>query len=171
MIERTIKRVKMNDAEAIFTLGSFYRSGAYGLTQDHTKALQLNHQAAELGYVNAYNSIGYAYSNGEGVEVDEKKARHYYELAAMGGSIPARFNLGINEEEAGNTERALKHYMIAVKRGSTESLNGIKVLYSSGHATKGDYTKALQSYQEYLSEIKSPQRDEAAETYEDCRYY
>lgn len=34
-----------------------------------------------------------------------------------------------------------------------------------------DYKKALQSYQEYLSEIKSPQRDKAAAARENYRYY
>lgn len=47
----------------------------------------------------------------------------------------------------------------------------IKELYSNGHATKGDYTKALQSYQAYLSEIKSVQRDTAAFNSEEYRYF
>ena len=37
--------------------------------------------------------------------------------------------------------------------------------------TKEDYMKALQLYQEYLDEIKSHQRDEAAAADEKCRYY
>lgn len=47
----------------------------------------------------------------------------------------------------------------------------IKDLYSEGFATKDGYTKALQAYQAYLSEIKSPQRDKAAAEREDHRYY
>jgi len=31
--------------------------------------------------------------------------------------------------------------------------------------------KALRSYQTYLGEIKSEQRDKAAATWDDCRYY
>lgn len=38
----------------------------------------------------------------------------------------------------------------------------MKILYLNEQATKGEYTKALQSYHEYLVEIKSAQRDEAA---------
>jgi len=100
-----------------------------------------------------------------------KKALHYYELAAMGGSVIARYNLGIEEGDTGNMDRALKHYMIAVEGGCCDSLNNIKEMYLQGDATKEDYTKALQSYQEYLGEIKSPQRDKAVEEYEDCHYY
>ena len=42
------------------------------------------------------------------------------------------------------------------------SLKIIKLMYREGEATKDDYTKALRSYQEYLDEIKSDQRDKAA---------
>ena len=31
------------------------------------------------------------------MEIDEKKAEHYYELAAMNGSVHARHNLGCAE--------------------------------------------------------------------------
>ena len=60
--------------------------------------------------------------------------------------------------------------MIAVRSGYAESLKCIQDLYSEGHASKEEYRKALQSYQEYLSEIKSRQRDEAAAAREDYRY-
>ena len=41
-----------------------------------------------------------------------KKAKHYLELAAIGGSADARHNLGIIEGRAYHYDRALKHYMI-----------------------------------------------------------
>ena len=170
-VERTKKRVETEDPMAIYNLGCFYRDELYGYPQNNTKALELCHRAGELGYAEAYCRIGYAYDHGKGVGVDKKKAYHYYELAAMRGSMNARNNLGAGEGETGNMERALKHYMIAVRGGSAGSLGVIKELYSIGHATKEDYTKALQSYQEYLAEIKSRQRDEAAAAREDYRYY
>jgi len=141
------------------------------LPQDYIKALELFHQAAELGYTEAYLNIGYVYDNGLGVKVDEKKANHYYELSAMGGDEVARNNLGNNELRADNVNRALKHYMIAVRVGCADSLTNIKQMHSDGDATKEDYTTALQAYQEYLSEIKSSQRDKAAAADEDYRYY
>ena len=136
--------------------------GICGYQQDHIKALELYHRAAELDCANAYVSIGYAHNYGKGVEVNKKKAKHYYELAAMKGDADARYNIATTEKNTGNMNRALKHYMIAVGSGHSNSLNQIKRLYSIGHATKEDYMKALQTYQAYLGEIKSPQRDEAA---------
>ena len=90
----------------------------------------------------------------------------------MAGDADARHNLGVYEEEAGNMERALKHHMIAVRAGDNDSLKEIQELYLEGDATKEDYMKALQSYQTYLAEIKSKQRDEAAAfDSEEYRYY
>jgi len=170
--EREKKRVELNDPIAIYNLGCYYRNGINGHPQDMDKALELFRRAAELGYSEAYCPIGYAYNDGRGgVEVDIKKANHYFELAAIGGSVHARHNLGLDEEDSSNMNRALKHYMIAVGSGHSNSLNQIKRLYSIGHATKEDYMKALQLYQTYLGEIKSPQRDEAAAEDEENRYY
>jgi len=171
MMERERNRMEKDDPIAISDLGSYYRDGLHGFPRDYTKALELYHRAVELGYSKAYNGIGYAYQYGQGVEVDIKKASHYFELAAMRGDVTARHNLGVNEENAGNIERTLRHYMIAVRGGYSNSLKKIKELYSNGHATKDDYTKALRLYQAYLNEIKSDQRDKAAAAREDNRYY
>jgi len=170
--ERNMARVKAGDPIAIYSVGCGYANGTYGLPQDYTKALEYYHRAGELGDAVAYNNIGLAYMLGEGVEVDKKKAYHYYKLSAMAGNATARRNLGhVEGREGKNQDRALKHYMIAVRGGDSESLKGINMMYSAGYATKEDYTKALQSYQAYLEEVKSPQRDKAAAAHEDCRYY
>jgi len=170
-IERLKKRMEIGDVIAIFNLGVFYSDGTRGFSQDYTKALELWHRAAELGYSEGYLGIGNAYLYGRGVEVDEKKARHYYELAAMAGDEAARYNLGLDEWRAGNMERALKHWMIAARDGYSNSLKQVKRLYTHEQATKEDYTRALQLYQTYLGEIKSSQRDEAAAAHDTLRYY
>jgi len=169
--ERVNKRVEVEDPLAIHKFGVNHRDGADGFPQDYAKALNLYHRAGELGHIKAYTNIGNSYYHGRGVEVDEKKANHYYELAAMGGDSMARHNLGNNEVRAGSFDRALKQYMIAVRSGTSNSLEVIKEMYSNGYATKDEYMKALQLYQEYLSEIKSSQRDEAAAADEANQYY
>ena len=175
VVKRVKKRVEVGDARAIRELGCFYscyyNEGMRGFPRDQVKAVELWHQAAELGCTTAYNDLGFAYDNGEGVERDEKKAKHYWELAAMGGDELARNNLGEFESNEGNMERALKHFMIAVGGGSDPSLKDIKYLYSKGCATKDDYAKALKAYQAYLSEIKSDDRDKAAAYTDRHKYY
>ena len=166
-IERLKKRMEIGDPYAFYMMGSYYTHGRYGLPQDSAKAVELWHKAGKFGYAN----IGQAYYNDESEERDEKMAKHYHELAAMEGNVVARYNLGVSEENAGNYDRALKHYMIAVRGGHTEALKEIQELYMDGHATKDHYANALRSHQAYLSEIKSDQRDEDAAFSNDCSYY
>ena len=99
-IKQYKKRVDLNDALAISCLGNYYSLGQFGLPQNHAKALELWHRAAELGSAEAYFGIAHAFMNGRGVERDEKMAIYYSELAAMKGSVEARFNLGIFEAQA-----------------------------------------------------------------------
>jgi len=114
--------------------------------------------------------------------VDEKKAKHYYELAAMMGDTHARNTIGCIEWQTGNMnkenyksnaniDRALKHFMIASGNGNQLSLDNIQDMYKIGQVTKDEYTAALQAYQTYLSEIKSAQRDEAAAFDDKHKYY
>jgi len=171
IVEGIKKRVEFGDPQAIYNLGCHYRDGIRGYPQDYDKAFELYHRAGKLGNARGYSSIGCAYHFGEGAEADKKKAMHYWELAAVGGDVQARHNLGSIEAGSGNYNRALKHYMISIGSGKGESLDTIKEMYSVGQATKDDYTKALQSYQTYLGEIKSDQRDKAAAFSERYRYY
>jgi len=165
------RRLDLNDPIGICDLGYMHRDGELGLPRSYAKSLELWHRAAELGSADAYYGIASAYSNGNGVEVDKKKARHYCELAAMIGDAEARHNLGVMEWQAGNYDRALRHFMIAVKDGGVKALSNIKSMYSYGDVTRDDYTTALRSYQAYLNEIKSDQRDKAAAEDEDYKYY
>ena len=169
MAEMIKKRVEMDDANAIYIYGSYYAEGIFGFPQDSTRALELYRRAGELGRASAYYSIANAYMKGRGVEKDMKKAKHYWELAAMGGDASARYNLGILEEREGNMSTALKHYIIAAGCGYNESLKYVREFYVNGYATKDDYAKALQTYQTYLDGIKSDQRDEAA-AYDSGKY-
>jgi len=140
------------------------------LRKDHTMAFELLTRAADLEYAPACHNIGYAYDYGDGVDKDEKKALHYYELAAMQGSVFARYSLSGLEKKRGNIGRAIKHYVVAVGGGDKYSLVQIQQLYSNGQATKEVYTKALRAYQIYLNEVKSPQRDEAAVYSDEYKY-
>jgi len=165
------KRVELDDVHAIYDVGCHYDDGIAGCQQNHTKAIELWQQAGELGHSGAYYNVGNAYMNGDSVQRDYKKAIHYWELAAILGDASARYNLGVYEKrECNNLDRALKHWMIAARSGDTGSLEKIKQLYTDGHATKDDYAKALRAHQAYVDEIKSVQRDEAADS-DDFKYY
>ena len=170
--KRIKKRMEVGDVYAFRMMGTYYHRGLYGLPQDSVKAIEFYHRAVKLGSAMAYNNIGIAYDNGNGVERDTKMATHYYELAAaMEGNVVARGNLGATEKNSGNYDRALKHYMIAVRGGDTDSVKAIQRMYKAGHVIKDQYANALQFHQAYVNEIKIDQRDKAAAFHDDYRYY
>ena len=170
-INLLMKRVDAGDVIAIHTLGGMYNLGMYGFKQNYTKALELWEQAVELGDAKAYHDAGVAYYKGQGVEKDEMKGEYYMELSAIRGNTEARHNLGSIEHNVGDMKRAIKHLLIAVGHGQNKALKNIQMFYSQGKVTKDEYAKALRAYQEYLNEVKSPQRDEAAAYGELYKYY
>ena len=107
----------------------WYDQGLFGLAQDMTKALELWLKAGELGCAEAYLNLGMSYDQGTGVEVDKKKAKHYYELAAIGGSIHARDSLGPLEGRAGNKQQAMKHYKSQQGQGIRNRSNRVHVVW------------------------------------------
>ena len=167
-IKQYEKRMELNDAQAISSLGCYYSKGEHGLPQSNTKALELWHRAGELGCPLAYSNIACMYM--EGGLGDKKKVLHYCELSAIRGNPTGRLNLGTLEGNLGNYDRALKHYMIAVRMGEPIALETIQQLCKTGLVTKDDYAEALRSYQLYLDEIKSDLRDEAAAFMDDYKY-
>ena len=116
-VKRIKKRAGCNDANAMHQLGCYYYTGDVGLPQDCNKAIELWLRAGELGCAESYYNLAVSYDNGEGVERDMKKASLYDELAAMGGRVVARHNLGCMEGRAGNLDRAIKHLMISARAG------------------------------------------------------
>ena len=153
------KRAEGGDANAIRLLGSCYRDGDMGLPQDYDKAMELWLRAGELGSAMAYGKVADAYFIGECVERDEKRAKYYEKLAAMGGHVLARHNLGCTEGNAGNTDRAVKHWMISAGAGDDDSLGKIREAFLHGHATKDDFEKALRAHKDANDQMRSEQRE------------
>jgi len=150
IVKRYVERSMLDDDQlATNSLGCFYQSGTFGLPQNYAMSFRLYHWARTMGSAEAYCNIADFYDRGLGVKRDYEKAWHYYELAAMGGNLVARYNLGTSEMLVGNTERALKHFVIAVRSDCVDSLNKVKIMYREGYATKEDYINALRYYQAY----------------------
>ena len=160
-IKRTKKLMDKGNVEAFLLLSGYYIHGSRGLAQDWKKALDLMIKAGELGSTIAYYNLGVSYSNGMGVEVDENKAKRYFELAAMGGDITARHHLGALDGMAGNERQAIKHFILAARAGHERALEGVKLGYMVGIVTKEEYGDALRSYQVRQDEMKSDARDKA----------
>ena len=125
------------------------------------KANELYLKAGELGCAVAYHNLGNSYYNGDGVEVDNRKAKHFHECAAMLGDLDARQNLGCDEWERGNKNRAIKHFIIAARAGYKDSLDIVKQGFIKGDVTKDEYANTLRAYHDRQKEMKSVERVKA----------
>ena len=164
-VKRTKKLMEKGNGSAFYALAGFYDRGTFGMPQDHAMSNELLLKAGELGSADAYFNLGNAYERGTGVEIDKKKAKFYYELAAMNGDVAAMHNLGRMEGLAGNDQRAFKHYIIAARAGGKVSLDSVKRGYMAGIVTKEEYANILREYQKNQDEMKSEARDKAQSFY------
>ena len=164
--EKNVKRVKKlmdNDNPMGYNLlAGAYDAGERGLPRDERKANELWLKAGELGCASGYYNLAESYNRGSGVEIDKNKAKHYWELAAMNGSIRARIDLGYLEFEADNYDQALKHCIIAAKSGHEPSLDYVTKVFKGGLIPKDEYANTLRAYQQRRNESASEQRDKAA---------
>ena len=170
VIDRTKNLMDKGNAEAFNMLaGCYLRGGEMGIQQDYQKACELFIKAGELGHADGYCNLGNSYNTGRGLEIDKKKAKHYYELSAMMGGAESRHNLGCMEFEDGNVDRAMKHFFMAARAGHTGSLDAVKQMFMQGGITKDGYASTLRVYHERQNEMKSDERDEATKILAEMR--
>lgn len=77
-----------------FNWGERYLYGQ-GVPQDHVKAAQWFHKAADQGYADAQSNLGLLYSEGQGVPQDHVQSAQWYRKAADQGVADAQYNLGM----------------------------------------------------------------------------
>ena len=107
-----MKRVEVNDPVALHYVGlQRFKLGEY------EAALEFWKKAAALEHTEAHYHISCLYDQGLGVEKDAKKCMYHLQLAAIGGHVIARFNLGVKELKRRNMDRAVKHFIIAANQG------------------------------------------------------
>ncbi|EJK76179.1 hypothetical protein THAOC_02075, partial [Thalassiosira oceanica] len=147
-------RVAKKDPVAINFLGEKHFHGQLELQKDARKAVELWTEAAELGNAEALFNLGVAHSNGHGVQQDMVKAFQFYNKAAMQGHAQSRHKLGYFEEEKGNYDRAVRHWLISAKMGHKDSVQNIKTAFMAGLATKEQCAEALKGYQDAVEEMK-----------------
>ena len=161
--ELLMKRVEANDPNALRQMGQkhFQR-------EEFFAAFRYWIKAAKLGDAVAHHKLALLYSEGEGVENDEKKIFHFEE-AAIAGHPLARHDLGIHESRGERFERAVKHWIIAANLGNDKSLQELKNCYKDGLITNDDLAAAIRAHHAALAARKSPQRREAEELFRDVK--
>jgi tetratricopeptide (TPR) repeat protein len=150
-----MKRVEANDARAIYMLANSYHHGFNGSQQDHAKAMELYARSAELGCDEAHCQRGKLFY----YEGDLKKAKFHYEAAAMAGHELARSDLGILESNSGNTERAIKHWIIAASAGEYQAMHILIKEFEGGFVGRDVIDAILIAYNNACAEMRSEARD------------
>ena len=145
-----MKRAEKNDLAAMTQMG--HRRYDEG---DYSSAFKYYTKAAALGYMDAHAKLADLYYEGEGVEKAEKKALHHWEEAAIGGHAGARHNLAVIEPD---TEKAVKHLIIAANLGDEDSMKELWKFYAEGYVKKDVLTATLRSHHDAVEATKSPQR-------------
>ena len=161
VIDRLRKGVEQNNALSMQQLGSYYMHGMSVLPKDVAKALELFEKAGKLGCADAYTKLGQFYNNDEGGKKDITKAKHYWELGAIGGNLNARYDLSVLDWNNDDFSRSCKHSLINVKAGYHASLKDLEEGFEEGYVTRDEYTEALRAYQKKNDETKNAVRDEA----------
>ncbi len=161
-----MKRVEANDPSALRELGKVRRDEG-----DYEGAFEYLTKAAALGDIESHYEVSLLYGDGKGVAKNKKKEIYHLEEAAIGGHHYARNNLGCEEMGNGRVERAVKHWIIAANLGYDNALNGLKVGFIDGFASKEDYATALRGHQAAVDATKSKQREEAYAFFDKCRKY
>lgn len=159
-IKNLKKCIERDNANAVHVLGTHYLYGKFGMRKDLTKAVELFLKAGEMGHAQAYWTLGMIYEDGMYGKRDHKKARHYYELAAIGGSLDARHSLGCMHGRAGDIVRACKHFLIGAKAGDERNMKQVKIQYLNGSVAKDDYDEAMRAFQNQQDAAKSVGRDD-----------
>eukprot|EP00985_Skeletonema_marinoi_P000141 scaffold42_cov77-Skeletonema_marinoi.AAC.2 len=158
--KQNMRRVEADDPVAMWREGvAQYQKG------DYQSAFNYHTKAAELGDAAAHYHLSLLYHLGEGVEKDRGKEIYHLEEAAIGGHPDARYNLKIEEEESGSSERAVKHWIISANLGDDRSIKELIEKFKEGFVSKDDLAAALRAHQAAVDATKSPQRDAAEEYY------
>jgi TPR repeat protein len=160
-VEEIMRRVEVNDADAIYMLGNYYHHGEHGLLPDREKALELWTQAAKIGSSQAHFHLGNEYRQ----RGDSKKAKFHYEAAAMAGHEATRSNLGSMEAQSGNMERAVKHWKIAGSAGDHNAMRNLLVAFNQGLTDKDTIDSSLRAYNTSCTKMRSDARDAAIRSY------
>jgi TPR repeat protein len=122
-------------------------------------------RAAELGYPDAQNNLGYLYSQGYGVAHSVEIAIKYYRTAALKGFAKAQANLGLLYQDGTGVPKdlveAYKWFKLAANQGEAIGRRQIEEFRDKHLLTSEQFEKA-----EWAAKSFSPEPAECATTVE-----
>ena len=144
------KAIELNDTESLFFIGEHYLNG-WGTVQNYTKAYEYFKKSTSINSTDntkSWNSLGYLYYYGLGVEKDIKKAFDYFTLGVSHKDNSAIYDLAYLylEQQKNNTDSKEKDFSKAYKHASS---------LASQDFSFGTYLYAMMNQYSLGSSIKS----------------
>ncbi|MBI3441117.1 MAG: sel1 repeat family protein [Proteobacteria bacterium] len=138
-----------NDAEAEYYIATMLDAGQ-GMGKDIYSAASWFHKSAELGYLPAMVSIGYAYSTGHGVTKNDKEAFKWYSKAANMGDAVAQNNLGTMFRDGIGVEKdprlAEQWFLRSAMQGTPRAQYNLANMYHKGEGVTVSDVEAARWY-------------------------
>ena len=157
LLARLQKRVKLGDSNAVGQMALYCRDGDLGVPVDEEKSLELAHQAASLGSVNAHLMLGIFYSS-EDFGVNSTALAHF-KAAAKSGCVRSHAILGEMEFFDGNKKTAVRHWRISAAAGHKPSVDGLIRCFQEGLISKESLEKSMRAKHEACQAMRSEDRD------------
>ena len=123
-----LAKIDSGEGEFLFKAGFCYIKG-YGTEQDVAKGEALLRKAADNGDAATQYFLSSMYNDGQILEKNEELALKYCKLAAEGGIMPAKYNLGNYFYEQGKYEQAEEQFIIAASNGVADAQCNLGILY------------------------------------------
>ena len=146
-INAIIEKAKTGNANAQYTLGSYYYLGSNGVEQSYSKAAYWWEKAAEQGHRGAQFNLGICYSDGKGVEQSYSKAAYWYERAAEQGNSDAQYNIGVCYYNGNGVEqsysKAAYWWKKAAEQGHSDAQFNLGTCYYNGNGVEKSKTNAI----------------------------
>ncbi|KAF9144992.1 hypothetical protein BG015_012043 [Linnemannia schmuckeri] len=147
-----IAQAYRGDTAAQIRLGTAYKKGGYGLTQDYKLAMKWFLLAVKTKDENnaiAQSNIASLYEHGQGVVQDMSEALNWYVKAAEQGRVLAQLKAGectINIDGKADYAKALPWFLKAAEQGNSEAQYKAAMLYNNGQGVSRDMSKAMYWY-------------------------
>ncbi|MBP5203836.1 MAG: sel1 repeat family protein [Candidatus Methanomethylophilaceae archaeon] len=136
-------------AEAYPELAEIYLCG-YGGTADEKRSFEMLRKGQEAGDALSAFRLGCMYSDGIGVERDEKEAVRMFRIAAYKGIPEAQFKMGVvaQENPSESDLPAQEWYRRAAEAGMPAAMVNLATMLYEGKGTGRDLEKAFSLYSE-----------------------
>jgi hypothetical protein len=113
--------------DSVFKEAANHYYGSDDYIQDYAEALRLFRQAAKLGSLPAYGSIGDMHRRGEGVREDKAKALDFYKEGARKGSLYCYWQMGMLFGRENNQANADKCFALFLRNMQPSLPDGQKL--------------------------------------------